>query len=225
MSAPRRILAAASTAALTLALATPAGAATVGTLPCIPVVGIGGGEMPVAGAGFTPGGRITVRYTTAVSPTPTFVTAATADPAGNFNVVATPPLFAKFDTQLQTFSLVATDDTNPAIVATFSYRQVRVGYSTNPATGRPTRRALHTVRGFPTGKNTYLHFRFAGQTKRNVKLGKAKGTCGIVSRRMALLPTRSRPGTWTVYVDQKATYSRKTQPQLKYSFRISRTFG
>ncbi len=102
---------------------------------------------------------------------------------------------------------------------------MRPGYKANPSNGRPTRRATHTVRGFPTGKSTYLHFRFNGQTKRNVNLGKTTGPCGVVSKRMALLPTRSRPGKWTVYVDQAATYSKSTRPQLKGSFIITRTFG
>ena len=51
-----------------------------------------------------------------------------------------------------------------------------------------------------------------------MKLGKGDSPCGVASKRMALLPTRSRPGTWTVYVDQAATYSKSTSPQLKYSF-------
>jgi hypothetical protein len=81
------------------------------------------------------------------------------------------------------------------------------------------------VRGFVPGKNIYLHFRFNGQTKRNVKVGKADSPCGVASKRMALLPTQSRPGTWTVYADQAAVYSKSTQPQLKYTFTITRTFG
>ena len=223
MPAPRRILAVASTTAATLSLAAPASGATLTTLPCIPIVP-GASQMPVAGTGFTPGGRVTVYYASAVSPTPSYLTAATADPAGNFDVQATPPLFAKFNTQLQTFTLAGKDETNPALIGSVEYKQVRVGYTTNPETGSPSRKATHTVRGFPTGKNTYLHFRFGGQTKRNVKLGKTTGPCGIVSRRMALLPTKSRPGIWTVYVDQKPVYSPKAQPQLKYTFPIRRRF-
>ena len=42
---------------------------------------------------------------------------------------------------------------------------------------------------------------------------------------MALLPTRSHPGTWTVYVDQVKAYHKGTPAQLKYKFVISRTFG
>jgi hypothetical protein len=105
------------------------------------------------------------------------------------------------------------------------YKQVRVGYTTNPSTGKPTRSANHTVRGFPVGVNVYLHFRFQGKTKRNIKVGKTTGPCGIASKRMRLLPTRSHPGTWTVYVDQSAQFHKTTRPQLKYSFVIRRTFG
>jgi len=227
MTAPRRVLVAASSAAAALALAAPAQAATVTTLPCVPVVSTlsSSPNMPITGTGYTPGALVTVRYASVQSPTPTFLTSATADPAGNFSVAAIAPIFAKFDTQLQTFGISATDGVNPALVAGTTYKQVRVGYTTNPSTGKPSRTATHTVRGFTPGKNIYLHFRFNGQTKRNVKVGQANSPCGIASRRMALLPTRSRPGTWTVYADQQATYSKNTRPQLKYSFVIRRTFG
>jgi hypothetical protein len=227
MIAPRRTLAAAFSAAATLAVAAPAHAATVATLPCIPVVSTLSSDpnMPITGTGFTPGALVTIRYASTQSPTPTYLTSTTADPAGNISVAAVAPLFAKFDTQLQTFGISATDGVNPAITAGAVYKQVRVGYTTNPSTGKPTRSANHTVRGFPVGVNVYLHFRFQGKTKRNVKVGKTTGPCGIASKRMRLLPTRSHPGTWTVYVDQSAQFHKTTRPQLKYSFVIRRTFG
>jgi len=219
MPAARRILAAASTAATAIAVAAPAHAATVTTLPCVPTVQ-GQGELPVAGTGFTPGSSV------ALTSNPAGVFASTvADVAGNIALQTTPPSFGSLGRQLQTFDLTATDRANPALTATTSFKQVRVGYTTNPSSGRPTRSAVHTVRGLEPGKTTYLHFRFGGQTKRNVKVGRATSPCGIASKRMALLPTRSRPGTWTVYADQKSTYSKNTKPQLKYTFIIRRTFG
>ncbi|MEA2218136.1 MAG: hypothetical protein QOJ35_762 [Solirubrobacteraceae bacterium] len=225
MPTPRSILAAASSASV-LVFAPPAGAATVTTDPCVRTVSLSSlMNMPITGAGFTPGGRVTVRYATKVSPQPTFLTAVTADAAGNFTTAVTPPLFNKFNTQEQTFSLGAFDESNPALVATTTWKQVRVGYITNPPTGKPTRSATHTVRGFPVGKATYLHFRFGGKTRRNVRLGVTSAPCGKVSRRLDLLPTRSRPGKWTVYVDQAKAYHKGTRPQLKYSFVITRTFG
>lgn len=227
MPIPRRLLTVlpAGMLGLLLAAAAPAGAATIQTLPCNVDTRVSGAKtVPLVGAGFTPGATVTIQTASAVAPTPTFLASALADAAGNFATTATPALFNKFDTQEQTFSLIATDQTNPAIVATGQFQQVRLGYFTNPANGRPTRRATHTVRGFPIGKEVWLHFRFGGKTRRNVSLGAAQAPCGKAERRMALLPTRSRRGKWTVYVDQVRRYSKTTKPQLKYSFVISRVF-
>lgn len=219
MPAARRILAVATSATSVLALAASAEAATISTLPCIRTAD-SRGTVPMAGSGFTPGSSVSIR-----SEPPGVFASAVTDAAGNFASSSGPPSFNPFSRSLQTFTLTATDGVNPANVATTTYKQVRVGYSTNPATGRPTRKATHTVRGFVPGKNTYLHFRFNGQTKRNVKIGRANSPCGVASKRMALLPTRSRPGKWTVYADQAAVYSKSTSPQLKYTFVITRTFG
>jgi hypothetical protein len=227
MPVPRRALTAvpAATLGLLFAAAAPAAAATIQTLPCNVDTGvIGAKTVPLVGTGFTPSGFVTIQTTSAAAPNPTFLASAQADAAGNFATTATPALFNKFDTQEQGFNLLATDRTNPAIVATAQFEQVRLGYVTNPSNGRPTRRATHTVRGFPIGKPVWLHFRYGGKTRRNVSLGTAQAPCGKAQRRMPLLPTRSRRGKWTVYVDQVRTYSAATKPQLKYSFVISRTF-
>jgi hypothetical protein len=226
MPQARRILTAALAAAAVLAGAAPAHAATVVTQPC--VVSISSASLQnqaVTGTGFTPGALVTIRYASKQNPTPTYLTSTTADPAGNFSVATSPASFNKFDTQKQSFVLGASEDANPANAATTTYQQVRLGYRTNPSTGKPTRSALHTVRGFPPGKKTYLHFRFGGKTKRNVLLGTTSSPCGIVTKRMSLLPTKSHPGTWTVYVDQVPAYHKGTLQQLKYKFVISRTFG
>ncbi|MBA3746357.1 MAG: hypothetical protein H0W96_02560 [Solirubrobacterales bacterium] len=222
-AAVRRILVAATPAAAALALAAPAGAATLATSPCVRTVD-GQGVVPITGTGFTPGAPITVKYATKTNPTPSFLSSATADPAGNFTIAPRAPGFNPFGRQLQTFGISATDGVNPALVAATTFEQVRIGYATNPSRGRPSRKVLHTVRGFPSGRNVYLHFRFGGKTIRNVKVGLAKGVCGVASKRMRLLPARSRPGTWAIYVDQSKAFSRRTEAQLKYSLTITRTF-
>jgi hypothetical protein len=227
MPVPRRALTAvpAATLGLLCAAAAPAAAATIQTLPCNVDTRVSGAKtVPLVGTGFTPGGFVTIQTTSAAAPTPTFFASAQADAAGNFATAASPALFNKFDTQEQSFNVLATDQTNPAIVATAQFEQVRLGYVTNPSTGRPTRRATHIVRGFPVGQPVWLHYRFGGKTRRSVSLGAAQAPCGKAQRRMALLPTRSRRGKWTVYVDQVRRYSPATKPQLKYTFVISRRF-
>jgi len=224
MTAASRVLVAASSAASVLMIAAPAGAATVATSPCVrtaPGVSV---QQPISGSGFVPGSQVTLKAAPAGSTSPLTLTSVTADAAGNFVTAASPPSFNPFSRKLQTFNLGAFDPAGALLAAT-KFEKVEVGYTTNPSSGSPTRSALHTVRGFPAGRNIYLHFRFQGQTKRNVKVGRAAAPCGVASKRMALLPTRSRPGRWTVYVDQKSTYSKNTSPQLKGSFTIRRTFG
>jgi hypothetical protein len=225
MITARRILAATSSTAAVLALAGPTGAATVATSPCVLTANGINVNQTITGAGFTPGALVTLKTATKNRPAPVFLTSATADPAGDFSATVGPPSFTPFGRKLQTFDLGAFDGVNPALVATTAFQRAEAGYTTNPASGRPTVRATHTVRGFPTGRTTYLHFRFGGHTKRNVKLGTSKGACGVASRRMALLPTPSHPGVWTVYADQTRSFSKSTRPQLKSSFRITGTFG
>ena len=77
------------------------------------------------------------------------------------------------------------------------------------------------MRGFPVGKQTYLHFRFRGLTRRTVRIGRAASPCGTASRRMALLPVKPlHAGIWAIYADQSATFSRATRPQLSYTLPI-----
>lgn len=226
MHVARRILAVASPALAVLMLAAAcasADAATISTQACVRSVDPASTKsMPITGTGFTPDSLVTVMYASPLSPAEAYLTSATADATGAFTTTATPPLFDGDNRQLQTFRLSASDDVDPAVIARTTYKQVRVGYVTTPAKGRVDATVTHTVRGFPDGRNTYLHFRFGGVTKTTVKLGRTSAPCGIVSKRLPLLPTKSLPGTWTVYVDQVPVYrpTTKTQLQLKYSFKI-----
>jgi hypothetical protein len=193
------------------AIAAPASAATLTVPPCVVEYGIPSFlNLTIAGAGFTPGGPVAIESTTASKPTPAALTSATADAAGNF-VTKTPPLgFDRFDTTDQTYNLLAIDRTNPAITAAATLPQVRFGFDAKPDTGLPSRTVRYTARGFLPGKPVYAHFRFRGKTRRNVLIGVPAAPCGVVSRRMRLLPTKTRFGTWTVYMDHVKTYSPKT---------------
>lgn len=199
-----------------------ADAATLTTSRCVAVVGLSDVKnMPIAGSGYTPGDGVIVRYRSPYSLAPTFLTSLRADAAGDIAGLVSPPPFDTFATRSQSFELSSIDGFDPSITATSSFRQVRFGYTTKPAVGAPTRRALHTVRGFPVGRQTYLHFRFRGLTRRTVRIGRAASPCGTASRRMALLPVKAlHAGLWTIYADQSATYARATRPQLSYTLPI-----
>jgi hypothetical protein len=230
MLVSRRVLAASSAAALAAAAAGDAGAASAATisskLACVANLGIGGAlTLPVTGSGFSPNGVVALSTSTASSPAPKELGSVNADANGNVDGRVDPPAFRSTSTVQQSFNLIATDATNPANTATSTFRQVRFGFDANPDTGRPARRVTYTARGFLPGKAVYAHFRFRGRTRRDVKIGVAAAPCGVVSKKMRLLPAKTRFGRWTIFMDQAPTYSKSTLLQAKGSLVIQRTLG
>ena len=230
MLVQRRFLAASCAAAIAAAasMAADANAATISsTIPCVANLGFGGAlTLPLAGTGFTPNGSVTIRTATKADPTPRDLTTIRADAAGNIPTTRVdPPVLHSASTVKQGFTLLALDAANPANSATTTFTQVRFGFDAKPSTGRPTRRVTYTARGYLPGKPVYAHFRFGGVTRRDVRIGVATAPCGIVSRRMRLLPTKTRFGTWTVYMDQVPKYSKSTVLQAKGTLFIRRTLS
>lgn len=234
MPAVRRALAVLPVAALAMAVPS-AQAAEVRTLPCVNYVS-GQQTMPVAAAGFTPGGLVTLYTSTANRPAPRILTSARLDGLGGLLSVPPaqavpgvtqhqlPPSFAPLNRNLQTFTLFAEDRSNPAapIVASSSFQVVRFGMTRKPNPKRPSQTVTYTARGFFPGRPVYAHFRFRGVTRRTVSLGVAKGPCGITTRKMRALPTKVRYGTWRAYIDQSRRFSPRTRPQWIDPFRITR---
>ena len=226
----RRVLVAATVAAI---LATGATAATAAAATLAVPVGCvlfnGSFSDPailILGSGYTPGGFVTISTSTKSKPTRQFLALVRADAAGNIPLgTATPAApFNSSKTRDQTFNLIATESANPAIVGVTRFRQVRAGYNREPEPTKPRQQVKHVLRGFIGGGTIYAHFRHGGKTRVTKSLGQATGPCGIASRKMRALPTKSRLGTWKVFVDHKKTYSRNTRPQARLSFKVFQRF-
>lgn len=226
MTVLRRALAVVPVATVAAALAAPANAATIKTDDCVRYVP-GQQTMTIIGTGFTPNGFISMSTLTKSVPAPAVFSSSAVLPTGAFLKLATPPPFSSIRRTRETFLLVASDSSNPLapLLASTSFQVVRFGTTTSPSPRRPTSKVTYSARGFTAGKRVYIHFRFAGKTRRTVSLGVAKGPCGITSRRMRALPTKARYGRWTAYTDQKKRFSVKTRPAWKDSFTIYRRFG
>ncbi len=228
MLAPRSLLAAsgAATLAAAMGLPSPAQAATItSTVPCVASLGIGvAPTLRLAGTGFTPNAPVAIRTSSPSKPSPRPLTTVTANPLGAFTTAVDPPPFNSESTLDQSFKLLAVDTANPATTASSTYRQVRFGFDARPSTGRPGRTVTYTARGFlPGGGPVYAHFRFGGKTRRSVRIGAPSSPCGIASRRMRLLPTKTRFGTWTIYMDQRPVFNKDTALQAQGSLTITRT--
>jgi hypothetical protein len=226
MTALRRALAVLPVGALAAAAAAaPAGAAAIKTDACVRYVA-GQPTMTVIGAGFTPNGFVSLASITKAAPGPAVFSSSPLEATGAFLKTTTPPAFSSANRNLETFGLVATDNTNPAapILATTAFQVVRFGLTTSPAPRRPTSTVKYTARGFTTGRAVYIHFRFRGVTRRTVSLGVAKGPCGIASKRMRALPTKPLYGQWTTYTNQSKKFKASTRPAWKDSFTIFKRY-
>ncbi|MDX6689064.1 MAG: hypothetical protein QOG15_521 [Solirubrobacteraceae bacterium] len=224
-----RILAAVSTAALigAAASAAPAGAATITVPSCVVDYGAAAQipSLPISGTGFTPGGGVNISYASTANPSPGLLGSTDTDAAGNFSANSLPVPFKSATTKQQAFVLAATDAVNPAITAATQFQQVRFGASANPSKGRAKHKVHYTARGFTIGLPVYMHFRFHGKTKKTVRLATAKPPCGIATRKLKLLPTKVRYGTWKVYIDQSKTYNKNTVIQAVGQITITKVFS
>lgn len=226
MSAARRALAVLPAAAVALAVPS-AEAAEIRTIPCVPYIA-GEQTMPVVAAGFAPGNFVTVYTNSTASPTPRILTSSRTDGIGGFQTATSPPPFTKYNGNIETFNLIARDDTNPALPVTtppVPFQVVRFGLTRSPNPKRPRQKVTYTARGFVPGRTVYAHFRFGAVTRRTVSLGAAKGPCGIASKKMRALPTKVRYGSWRAYIDQSKSFSKSTRPQWIDPFTITRALG
>lgn len=228
MPATRRLLPAVSAAAI-LATGVSAANAVAATI-AVPVscvvttVGFSDPVLPIVGSGFTPGSFVTFSTATKSKPTPSLLTSAQADGAGNIRTVARRAPFNSSKTNDQSFGLIASQSGTPVAATTF--RQVKGGFTYRLRSGgSPRQRIRYTARGWAPGKSVYIHFRFKGRTKKTVKLGTASSPCGVVSRRMRALPLGSlRIGKYKLYVDQSSSYSKNTSPQALGGIRVFTVF-
>jgi hypothetical protein len=204
-----RRAAAAGVVAFALLAAAPAEAATLtvaGSKSCYRA----GDALILSGSGFTPGGQASVTLDGKdLGTLPT-------DAAGNF----TAPLNIGRLRGVRTRTLIATDAANPANVATATFLGSSLSVKVRPLNGAPGRRLRISAAGFTTGKRLYAHVLRRGY-KRNVFVGKLRGTCRTGKARRRILPASLSPGSYTVQFDTKRRYSKKTKVWVRFSVTVS----
>jgi hypothetical protein len=199
-----------------MAVTAPAGASAA-ALDLGPACTYSGAPMPVSGSGFTP--NMTVMLSGSASGT------ATTDATGSFRAPLVAPASSSLTGRTATVQAAEVGG-NPANTTTAKVKVVKDLLATNaPIQGRPTGVTRWRFAGFQPGRPIYGHYRRDGRTMRNYRFGVAKGPCGTLSVRARRVPATSRPGHWTLQLDQRSSYHRTTEPRRTITFRIVRRVG
>lgn len=226
-----RLLAAlAGTAAMTVAVPAAASAATV-TLdkPCYGKIPLGGSEPVVATiAGGTPNGRFQLIFSA-----PGKASGSAGSQSGSFdaagNAVVTyqnirPPMTTIDPSKGQTINVSVTDFAAGGVelpAGSFLVSTIAVNVSTKPRNPR-SKRAVK-VSGTPFANQVLYGFITkpnSSKVLKKFKVGKAN-VCGYAERRAVVAPTRSRTGTYRLYIN--AGTSLQKSKAIFFTFRIFRT--
>jgi hypothetical protein len=171
-------------------------------------------DAVASGTGFIP--NAPVNFTLDGQPFTDPANPPTADAAGNLNAgfgIGSPPGKQK------TYVLAASDGTNSAQT---TFTATRLDVNVTPKRGNPGKKKRVKARGFDRGKILRYHVR--GPRKKNGKVGKVKGPCGKVSKRVRIFKAHFPVGTYTVQFDQKKKYSKRAEPRVVFNVTIFRVF-
>ncbi len=117
--------------------------------------------------------------------------------------------------------LTAVDQANQANVGVAPLHASGVAVSVKPRRAGPGKRVRVKAYGFTGSRRLYAHVR-RGRFRRNVELGRLKGSCRKLSRRIKIFSRGTSPGIYIVQFDGKRRYSKKTVPAITYRVTIFR---
>lgn len=198
-------------ALLALAAAAPPAAAHAATLdadfPCY----VHGESIVLAGAGFTPGGRV------ALSVAGQQLGGVLADSFGEFNVRVRMP---RLSTRLR-LRFVAADRADRALIAGALVRIVSPDVVVAPAGGKPDRPRRIRAWGFIGAGALYAHVKRRGAERaRNIYLGRPRGACGTLRVKRRLFRRHPPSGRYAIKFDTAPRYLRHAGPSVLYSLTI-----
>jgi hypothetical protein len=176
---------------------------------CVGSFGHALGAIPLVASGFPAGAPITFEADGVPIKT------ATAGANGAVSTFA-PPL--SFNGKRKTFSLTAVSGavTTPPVPMLVTH----IGVVTKPAHTKPTNRVRFSAFGFFPGKRVYLFIRRHGRTLGRFSLGKARGACGDVNKRMRFMPLRHfSAGAYQYWF----SYKRKFDKRFSIGYRATIT--
>ncbi|WP_157591878.1 hypothetical protein [Solirubrobacter soli] len=177
--------------------------------------------VAVSGHNFTPFALVDIYVDDIVQP----VTGN--QPQVDLNGLLAGSVFAPYiDEGQRAFTLrVAERGPNPKSAIAPATKVTRLSVEQQPAAAATSDRVKFRGRGFTDlTKNIYMHYVFAGKSKRTVDLGLPTGDCGLFSVRRKQFPFKKSPqvGVWTLQFDQEAKYNPKASPRVPLTIKVRR---
>jgi hypothetical protein len=123
------------------------------------------------------------------------------------------------------FTVRASEQDNPAIFAIGQSKVTRLSVEQTPAAAKTSERVRFKGRGFTAlERPVYMHYVFAGKSKKTISLGLPRNDCGLFSVRRKQFPFKKSPqvGVWTIQFDQEAKYNPKASPRVPLTIKVRR---
>ncbi|MFZ0040187.1 MAG: hypothetical protein WAK93_02695 [Solirubrobacteraceae bacterium] len=176
-----------------------------------------GAPMLITGTGFTPGDTVDLSGGTVFAK-------STVQSNGTIAWTAAAPLLTTIDPASETTTLTADDETVGANVASGAVQSANLAVATSKGQVQNVHKdkVKFSFSGFSPGKSIYG---FYARTKIVAKtnFGKAKGACGMLTKRALLFPGgHPRNNSYKVTFESRSKYSKKANPRLTAKLKIFR---
>jgi hypothetical protein len=123
------------------------------------------------------------------------------------------------------FTVRVSQQDDPKIYATGAAKVTRLSVEQSPSAAATSQRVRFKGRGFTTfDRPVYMHYVFAGKSKKTISLGLPEGDCGLFSVRRKQFPFKKSPrvGVWTIQFDQEAKYNPKASLRVPLTIKVRR---
>jgi hypothetical protein len=167
-------------------------------------------RVHVTATGFRPGAGVDLKFDGR------YAAGTTADAFGNVDTSVSVPSPGSGPMQRR-YSLSVTERDFPANTAAVNLLVANLAFKVTPfAFVRRGRKVLFQFSGMVQNRPVYAHYRLGGRTRANVRLGIARGPCGLLTVRAPMIPAGiTRRGTWTVQFDAVPRYVATANPRLR----------
>jgi len=177
--------------------------------------------VPVSGHNFTPYAMVDIYIDDILQTIPPPL----PQPQVNFDGSLAGSVPAPFIEEGQrTFTLRATEH-GTANTAIATSKVTRLSVEQSPGVAGTSDRVRFRGRGFTAlDKPVYMHYVFAGKSRRTIEIGLPTGDCGLFSVKRKQFPFKKSPqvGVWTIQFDQKPYYDPKASPRVPLTVKVHR---